>query len=214
MISNTTKKIIFNKNIKKQIREFIKDKNIKILEIDYRGKRLNSSVLWPKLKNPLGMIIRGAIFDILRRLPPCEFKNHIFRLFGMKIGKDVTISPYNYIDPLFPELITLEDGVLIGGSGGLTAHEFFGKKIRIGKIRIRRQAQLAARTLVRSGITIGEDAQIGVYSFVNKDVAPYEFVAGNPIKHVKWIYPYGLKFRNMKLSALHFIPYGVSFFIG
>ncbi len=194
---NNIKKITFNKNIKKEIKEFIRDKNLKILEITYKGKRLNSSVLWPKLKNPLGMIIRGFIFDLLRRFHPCELKNHIFRLFGMKIGKDVTIAPYNYIDPLFPELITIEDGVLIGGSGAITAHEFFGNKIRIGKTIIGKQAQLGARTFIRSGISVGKHAQIAVYSYTNKDVEDYEFVAGNPARHIKWIYPYSLKFNNI-----------------
>ncbi len=194
---NKTKQIIFNKNIKKEIKAFLRDKNLKILEITYKGKRLNSSVLWPKLRNPLGMIIRGFIFDLLRRFPPCELKNHIFRLFGMKIGKDVTIAPYNYIDPLFPDLITIEDGALIGGSGAITAHEFFGNKIKIGKTIIKKQAQLGARAFIRSGISVGKYAQISVYSFVNKDIEDYEFVAGQPAKHINWIYPYGLKFDSI-----------------
>lgn len=194
---NSIKRITFSKNTRKEIQSFIRDKNLKILEIEYKGKRLNSSVLWPKIRNPLRMIMTGAVFDILRRFPPCELKNSIFRLFGMKIGKDVTIAPYNYIDPLFPELITIEDGALIGGSGALTAHEFFGKKIRIGKTTIGRQAQLGARAFIRSGINIGKHSQVAVYAFVNQDVEDYEFVAGQPSKHIRWIYPYELKYASL-----------------
>ena len=197
MITNNTKKVIFDKNVKKEVSKFIKDKNLKILEIEYRGKRLQSGVLWPKLRNPLRMMVVGAIFDLLRRFPPCELKNHIFRLCGVKIGKDVTIAPYVYVDPLFPELVTIEDGVLVGGTGGIISHEFFSKWIRIGKTTIKKGAQLGARALLRSGITIGENAQVGVYAFVNKDVEGYEFVAGNPAKHLKWIYPFDLKSTNI-----------------
>ncbi len=191
------KQIIFNKNIKKEIKQFIRNKNLQILEIEYKGTRLNSAVLWPKLRNPLRMIIIGFFFEYLKRLPPCELKNSLYRLFGVKIGKDVVMAPYIYIDPLFPELITIEDGVLIGGTSAIVSHEFFGKKIRIGKTIVKKGVQFGARSWIRSGVTIGEYSQTGIYSFVNKDVENYEFVAGNPAKHIKWIYPYALNFNSI-----------------
>ena len=190
------KKIVFNKNIRKEIKKFIRNKNLRVLEIVYKGRRLNSAVLWPKLRNPLRMILTGFFFEYFKRLPPCELKNIFYRLFGVKIGKDVVIAPYIYIDPLFPELIKIEDGVLVGGTSAIISHEFFGKKIRIGKTTIRRNAQLGARSFIRSGLTIGKNSQIGVYSFVNKDVEDYEFVAGNPARIIKRIYPYPLRYDN------------------
>ncbi len=191
------KEIVFDRNIKKEIKEFIRNKNLRVLEVDYRGKRLNSAVLWSKIRNPLRMVITGFFFEYFKRLPPCELKNILYRLFGIRIGKDVVIAPYIYIDPLFPELITIEDGVLVGGTSAIISHEFFEKKIRIGKTVIKNGVQLGARSFVRAGMRIGKNSQVGVYSFVNKDVEDYEFVAGNPAKHIKWIYPYGLKFGSI-----------------
>ena len=190
------KKAIFNRNIREEIKGFIKNKDLRILEIGYKGKRLNSAVLWPKLRNPLRMIITGFFFDYIKRLPPCELKNMLYRLFGVKIGKDVVIAPYVYMDPLFPDLITIEDGVLIGGTSAVTAHEFFGKRIRVGKTIFKRKAQFGARSWIRSGISFGENSECSVYSFINKDVEDNSFVAGNPAKLIKRIYPYPLKYNN------------------
>ncbi len=40
--------------------------------------------------------------------------------------------------------------------------------------------------VIMSGVKIGNGAVIGAYSMVTKDVLPYEIVAGNPAKHIKF----------------------------
>jgi len=35
-------------------------------------------------------------------------------MIGVKIGKNVVIAAYTIIDPFFPELITIDDNVIIG----------------------------------------------------------------------------------------------------
>ena len=60
------------------------------------------------------MLSRAFLNEILRKLPPCSLKNNLYRAMGVKIGKDVVISPDVVLDPVFPELITVEDGVILG----------------------------------------------------------------------------------------------------
>lgn len=44
---------------------------------------------------------------------------------------------------------------------------------------------IGSNVIIRRGITIGNGAIIGSNSFVNKDVKPFEIVAGSPAKHIK-----------------------------
>lgn len=40
--------------------------------------------------------------------------------------------------------------------------------------------------VIMSGVNIGTGAVVGAYAIVTKDVAPYEVVAGNPAKHIRY----------------------------
>lgn len=44
---------------------------------------------------------------------------------------------------------------------------------------------IGVNVVIRRGVTIGNGAIIGANSFVNKDVKPFEIVAGTPAKHVR-----------------------------
>lgn len=39
---------------------------------------------------------------------------------------------------------------------------------------------------IKHGVKVGNNAVIGAHSFVNRDVLPFEIVAGSPIKHIKF----------------------------
>lgn len=45
---------------------------------------------------------------------------------------------------------------------------------------------VAAGSIIRQGIKIGDGAVVGANSFVNKDVPPYAIVAGSPAKIIKY----------------------------
>ena len=45
---------------------------------------------------------------------------------------------------------------------------------------------IGRRVTLRTGIKIGDGAIIGTNSVVTKDVKPYEIVAGNPAKHIRF----------------------------
>jgi maltose O-acetyltransferase len=39
---------------------------------------------------------------------------------------------------------------------------------------------------IKDGVTIGNNAVIGAHSFVNRNVEPFEIVAGVPVKHIRY----------------------------
>ena len=55
-----------------------------------------------------------------------------------------------------------------------------------GDVVIGNDVWIADRAIILSGVTIGDGAVIGARSVVIKDVKPYEIVAGNPAKHIKF----------------------------
>lgn len=55
-----------------------------------------------------------------------------------------------------------------------------------GKVVIGNDVWIADGALILSGVTIGDGAVIGARAVVTKDVKPYEIVAGNPARHIRF----------------------------
>ena len=56
---------------------------------------------------------------------------------------------------------------------------------------------IGTNVVIRRGVTIGNGAIIGANSFVNKDVKPFEIVAGSPAKHIK------MRFSEEQISLIN-----------
>ena len=177
------------KSVRGAIREMRTNPDIKKITFAYRGKKDSSQDDWHKLRNPIRMLFTAFVFEILRKTPPCRIKNSVYRLFGVKIGSGVSIA-YNVLpDPLFPEFLTIEDGVMIVSDCEFATHEFLRKSFTIGRTVIKRNAMISGYNILRAGVTIGENSMTGAYTFVSKDVDKNIFAAGIPAKPIKEINP-------------------------
>jgi acetyltransferase-like isoleucine patch superfamily enzyme len=56
---------------------------------------------------------------------------------------------------------------------------------------------IGSNVIIRRGVTVGNGSIIGSNSFVNKDVKPFEIVAGSPAKHIK------MRFSEEKISLIN-----------
>ena len=97
-------------------------------------------------------------------------KVFLYRLTGMKIGKGVFLSPDVILDPHFPELIEIGDYAIIGWGTYLFCHEYNVGKYRLGRITIGKGAVIGGFSVIRGGVTIGENAQVASTCIVYKDV--------------------------------------------
>ncbi|PTT97863.1 acetyltransferase [Pseudomonas sp. HMWF031] len=61
--------------------------------------------------------------------------------------------------------------------------DFGGSK---GDVSIGNDCWICSHAIILSGVTIGNGAVVAAGSVVTKDVAPYEIVAGNPARHIRW----------------------------
>lgn len=170
--------------LRKQIKRFLKGKERRI-SIEYKPKRLTAAAEWYKFRNPLGMMFRGILFEIISYFPPCRLKNSIYRLCGVKIGKDVVLSEKIYIDPLFPELITFEDGAILGTHCAISAHGIGKNKIWLGRTTVKKFAVIGGFSYIRPGTVIGENSVVANFSLVTKDVEDNVVVSSPNAKLIK-----------------------------
>jgi acetyltransferase-like isoleucine patch superfamily enzyme len=106
----------------------------------------------------------------------------IHRWRGVKIGKNVWISQYVYIDEVHPEAVTIGDNATIGIRVSIIAHLYWGKipdKEGAGAIVIGPDVFIGPHSVILPGVSIGEGAVIQAGSVVSRDVPPRTFF-GNP----------------------------------
>ena len=146
-----------------------------------KGMR-NSLLYWYTAKNPLIIVYNFIIIYIAKYLPSLTLKRILYRMTGIKVGKDVAIGLGATFDIFFPELIEIDDNTIIGFNSTVLAHEFLQDSLRIGRVKIGRNVMIGANSTVLPGVVIGDNAKVSAMSLVNKDVRKNEFVGGVPIR--------------------------------
>ena len=154
------------------------------LVLDRRAAYCVDAVLMPSWFARLRHACRYLVVALAGLAPFCPMKVFLYRLVGMRIGRTVCISPGVVMDPLYPALIELEDGACLGMGCRLLTHEYTAGFFRVGRIRIGRRAVVGCYAMVRGGVAVGSGATVGAMSFVNRDVAAGETVAGIPARPV------------------------------
>ncbi|HEX9007369.1 MAG TPA: hypothetical protein VF889_08735 [Bacteroidota bacterium] len=89
------------------------------------------------------LILVGCTF-IMKGTP---FKNRLYRLMGVHIGRNVEIMQLAWLDHFRPELIFIGDNTLIGAYSRFTVHAYEGQgKFRYGLIEIGSNCVIGAGT--------------------------------------------------------------------
>jgi acetyltransferase-like isoleucine patch superfamily enzyme len=97
---------------------------------------------------------------------------------NLHLGKNVDIGAFTYLNAL--NHIHIGDNVQIGSHCSLYTVSNIDNKY--GEIVIESGARIGTHSTVMPGITIGKNALICAYSFVNRDVEKDEVVCGVPIR--------------------------------
>ena len=131
--------------------------------------------------------VRNFMFiQLSRYTPSLPMKRWIYRrILGMKVGEHTSFALMVMVDVFFPEKIEVGENTIIGYNSTILTHEYLIKEYRLGQVRIGSNVMIGANTTVLPGVTIGDHAVIGAGSVVHKDVAPYSFVAGNPLRVIR-----------------------------
>jgi len=126
----------------------------------------------------------------------CNVCDHVFIENDVVIGNRVTIKCGVQVW----DGITLEDDVFIGPNATFTNDLFPRSKQypeQFARTVVRSGASIGANATLLSGITIGKNAMVGAGAVVTKDVPPNAIVVGNPA----WIKGYISSGKSAKTST-------------
>lgn len=97
---------------------------------------------------------------------------------GFKLGEYTDIGAFTYINAKYGVII--EDYVQIGSHCSIYSESTIdGKK---GQVVIKQNARVGSHSVIMPGVTIGENAIVGAFSFVNRDIPSNTVALGIPIK--------------------------------
>ena len=143
---------------------------------------------WPLV---LWFYVKSALLLTALKLPFNGLKLALLRRAGARVGRHVFIATDVWIDPLFPELLTIEDEVMLGVGSKISLHIFDQDHFEAGRVVLRKRALIGGFALIGPGVEIGEDAVVAGGAVVGRDVPPGRTAIGNPARIVPLTNPAG-----------------------
>ncbi len=124
----------------------------------------------------------------------------LYRAMGITIGRGVFVGLDTWLDDQFPELIVIEDEVVISFRVTVIVHDDARRMDAIlpgqadgtvAPVTLRRGCYLGAGCIVLPGVTVGERAVIGAGAVVTRDVPAGKIAVGVPARVTGDIGPIG-----------------------
>lgn len=143
------------------------------------------------VKEPWGWKIRRPIKGVLKKLNLTltnRKRIEILTKKGLKLGKNVIIDEYAYIDNNYCHLISIGDNSIICSDVKILAHDstihlFTGGHGRAAKVDIKENCIISVNSVILPGVTIGPNVLVTAGSVVNKDIPPDSCVGGVPARY-------------------------------
>jgi acetyltransferase-like isoleucine patch superfamily enzyme len=99
---------------------------------------------------------------------------------NFRLGYKTDIGAFTYINAQY--IVVIEDYVQIGSHCSIYSISTIDNKI--GQVTLKQNCKIGSHSVVMPGVTIGKNAVVGAFSFVNKDVPENAVVVGVPAKIV------------------------------
>ena len=101
----------------------------------------------------------------------------LHRWRGAKIGANVWIGLYAYIDDVHPEALSIGDNCTIGIRTSIITHFYWGSphSVSNGKVVIERDVFIGPHCVILPNVTIGEGSVIQAGTVVTRNVPPRTF---------------------------------------
>jgi acetyltransferase-like isoleucine patch superfamily enzyme len=111
----------------------------------------------------------------------------IHALRGVKLGSNVWISQYVYIDELHPEAISIGDNCSIGLRTSIFSHLYWGpRKAQNGfkRVVIADDVYIGPHCVILPGVKVGKGAVVRGGSVIARNIPSYTFIASPDPKPV------------------------------
>lgn len=142
----------------------------------------NSMHYWPRLAGFWRSGWNLFWISVARYMPWLNIKSAIYRMLGMKVGKDAAFGLMVMVDIFFPQDIAVGDNTIIGYNTTILTHEYLIREWRRGRVEIGHRVMIGANCTVLPGVTIGDGAVVGAHSLVNRSIPAGAFAAGVPAR--------------------------------
>lgn len=100
---------------------------------------------------------------------------------NLELGYKTDIGAFTYINAKYG--VTIEDEVQIGSHCSVYSVSTIDNKQ--GRVRLKKNCKIGTHSVIMPGVTVGENAVIGAFSFVNKDIPDNVTAIGIPAKFSK-----------------------------
>ena len=153
---------------------------------EYEQRIAPRSVLRILVQKTLHLMARSCVHGGLRRA--------LYAAMGVSIGRHAYVGMDTWLDDQFPELIVLEDDVVISFRVTVVVHDDARRMDRVepgqldgtvAPVVFRRGSYVGAGALLLPGVTVGERAVVAAGAVVTRDVPPGTIVAGVPARVVR-----------------------------
>ena len=134
-------------------------------------------------------LLAQKLFNLLARnsISP-GLRIFLYRRMGIKIGRHTQIGLDCFLDDQFPELITIEDEVVIAFRVIIVAHDEstgFINDGTVSEVLIKRGSYLGAGAIILPGVTIGENSIVAAGAVVTRSLPPGSIAAGVPARVIR-----------------------------
>jgi acetyltransferase-like isoleucine patch superfamily enzyme len=154
--------------------------------VEYEKRIAPRSMLRLFLQKALHILARSCIHPGLRLW--------LYRRMGVSIGRGVFVGLDAYLDDQFPELIEIQDDVVISFRAMLVVHDdarrmdgvVAGRNAgTVAPVVLERGCYLGAGCTVLPGVRVGVEAVVGAGAVVTRDVPPRTIAVGVPARALR-----------------------------
>ena len=100
---------------------------------------------------------------------------------NLELGEKTDIGAFTYINA--KNGVVIEEDVQIGSHCSIYSVSTIDEKE--GRVTLKKNCKIGSHSIVMPGVTIGENAVVGAFTFVNKDVPANATAVGIPVKVIK-----------------------------
>jgi acetyltransferase-like isoleucine patch superfamily enzyme len=111
---------------------------------------------------------------------PTKYNWVVQHVGSFHLGYKTDIGAFTYINAKHG--VTIEDFVQIGSHCSIYSVSTIDHKA--GSVRLKKNCRIGSHSVVMPGVTIGENAVVGAFSFVNSDIPANMIAFGVPAKVV------------------------------
>jgi len=112
---------------------------------------------------------------------PTKYNWIVQHAAGLKLGYKTDIGAFTYINAKAG--VTIDDFVQIGSHCSIYSVSTIDEKQ--GPVVLKKNCRIGAHSVVMPSVTIGENAVVGAFSFVNHDIPDNACVYGIPAKIIR-----------------------------